>query len=154
MVLGLHYLDLHLLKINMIFKTINKKEIFRGVIKSISLAKKEILATMLLKDELKNPLPASYFSLLRKRVNEGIILKRLGFGKKEDYNKIRAKHKFNSNNYKFRYLTGESQYQRLLIIDKEKLFFGVDGLFFTSQYKPLIKVFVDYFYSNFKKSKI
>lgn len=138
----------------MFFERINKKEILREVSKSVSLVKKEILATMLLKDELRRPLPASYFSLLKKKVNKGVILKRLGFGKKEDYNKIRAKHKFNSNNYKFRYLTGESKYQRLIIIDNEKLFFGADGLFFTSQYKPLVKVFVDYFYSNFKKGKI
>lgn len=138
----------------MIFELINNKKILKEVSKSASLARKEILATMLLKDELNNPLPASYFSLLRKKVNERIILKRLGFGRKEDYNKIRAKHKFSNNNYKFRYLTEESKYQRLIIIDKEKLFFGVSGLFFTSQYRPLIKVFVDYFYLNFKKGKV
>lgn len=145
---------MHSLKINMMFKIINKKEILRKVKRSVSLARKEILATMLLEEELNNPLPASYFSFLRKKVSKGIILKRLGFGSKEDYNKIKAKHNFNSDNCKFRYLTQESKYQRLIVIDKEKLFFGIDGLYFTSRHKPLIKVFVDYFYRNFKKGKI
>lgn len=153
MVLGLRYLDLHSLKTNMIFKIISKKEILREVRRSVSLAKKEILATMLLREELRNPLPISYFNLLKKKVNEGVFLKRLGFGKKEDYNKIKEKNKLESNNYEFRYIIQESEYQRLIIIDKEMIFFGIDGLYFTSIHNPLIKVFSNYFDHNFEKGK-
>lgn len=152
--LDLQYLDLHSLKINMIFKIINKKEILREVKKSISLAKEEVLATMLLKDELRDPLPAFYFHLLRKKVYGGIFLKRLGFGTKEEYNKIKERNKLENNNYEFRYIIQESEYQRLIIIDRKMIFFGIEGLYFTSKHKSLIKIFLDYFDRNFKKGKI
>lgn len=153
MVQGLQYSDLHLLRSNMLFQIIQKKEILQQVKKAISLARREILATMLLKEEIVNPLPVSYFNLLNKKMGKGIMLKRLGFGRKEDYNNIKSRYNFR-NNSKFRYNIQESKYQRLIIIDKEKLFFGIDGLYFTSRHKPLIEVFVDYFYRNFKKGKI
>lgn len=136
----------------MLFEQIDKKDILTIVKKNVSMAKKEILATMLLREELSSPLPPAYFNLLKKKVNEGVFLKRLGFGRKEDYNNIKSKHN-SKNNYKFRYNTQESKYQRLIIIDRKKLFFGNSGMFFQSTYKPLIKVFLDYFFEYFRKGK-
>lgn len=153
MVQGLQYLDLHLLRSNMLFQIIQKKEILQQVKKAIFLARREILATMFLKEELRNPLPISYFNLLRKKINEGILLKRLGFGTKEDYNRIKDRNKIESNNYEFRCIIQESKYQRLIVIDRKKLFFGVDGLYFASTHMPFIEVFVNYFNYNFKKGK-
>lgn len=138
----------------MLFKIINKREILKEVNKSVSLAREEILATMLLKEELKNPLPVFYFNLLRNKVNEGISLKRLGFGTKEEYNKVSNKILGDRKSYIFRFTTKELDYQRLIIIDRKKMFFGIDGLYFVSMYKPLIRVFADYFDRNFKKGKI
>lgn len=152
--LGLQYLDLHSLKINMLFKLINKKEILKEVKKNVSLAREEILATMLLKEELENPLPVSYFNLLRNKVNEGISLKRLGFGTKEEYNKVSSKILSDKKNYIFRFTTKELDYQRLIIIDRKKMFFSIDNLYFMSIHKPLIKVFADYFGRNFEKGKL
>lgn len=150
---GLQYSDLHLLKSNMLFQIIQKKEILRQVKKTVSLARREILATMLLREEIVNPLPVSYFNLLNKKVGKGVMLKRLGFGRKEDYNNIKSKHNFR-NNYNFRYNTEESEYQRLIIIDRKKLFFGKNNVFFKSEYKPLIKVFLNYFLDYFKKARM
>ena len=152
--LDLQFLDSHLLRSSMIFNTVNKKEIIKEVKVNISLAKKEILATMLLEEEINNPLPKSYFNLLRNKVDEGVILKRLGFGKKEEYNKIRNKTLIDKKNYIFRFTTRGQDYQRLIIIDRKKIFFGRDGVFFKSKYQPLIKVFLKYFLDRFKKGKI
>lgn len=138
----------------MLLEQVDKKNILKIVKKDINRTRKEIFATMLLREELKNPLPVSYFNLLKKKVNEGVFLKRLGFGTKEDYNKIKERHKFNSNNYKFRYITCEFKYQRLIIIDRKKLFFGIEELYFISKHRPLIKVFLNYFLDNFKKGGI
>lgn len=138
----------------MLFEQIEKKDILRIVKKNVSKAKKEILATMLIVEELSNPLPFSYFNLLKKKVNEGVFLRRLGFGRKEDYNKIKERNRLEGNNYEFRYFIKESEYQRLIIIDGKKLFFGIDGLYFASTHKLFIEVFINYFSYNFKKGKI
>lgn len=138
----------------MLLKQIDKKNILQAVERDLHYAKKEILATMLLAEELNNPLPSSYFDLLKKKVNEGVFLRRLGFGRKEDYNKIKGRNRLENNNYEFRYIIQELEYQRLIVIDRKKLFFGIGGLYFTSMYEPLIKVFADYFDRNFKKGKI
>lgn len=138
----------------MLFEQVDKNNILKIVRKNVNKAKKEILVTMLIAEELDNPLPLSYFTLLKKKVNEGVFLRRLGFGRKEDYNKIKEKNKLESNNYEFRYIVKEFEYQRLIIIDGKKLFFGTDGLYFTSTYKPFVKVFLKYFNYNFKKGKI
>lgn len=138
----------------MLFKQIDKKDILRIVKENVGKAKKEILATMSLREELNNPLPVSYFDLLKKKVNEGIFLKRLGFGTKEEYNKVKKRIRFHKENYIFRFFPKTLDYQRLIVIDGKKLFFGKNDIYFKSIYKPLIKIFSDYFFDYFKKGKI
>ncbi|MFH1832908.1 MAG: hypothetical protein ABH816_01940 [Candidatus Levyibacteriota bacterium] len=138
----------------MLFEQISKKDILQIVKESLTEVKKEILATMLLEEELKFPLPFSYFSLLRKKVERGIVLKRLGFGNREDYDKIKKKIKISSKNYIFKYIINSSKYQRMIVIDRKKLFFGNDDIFFQSEFKPLVKVFSDYFHELFKEGMI
>ncbi|MEX2007331.1 MAG: hypothetical protein WD992_01020 [Candidatus Levyibacteriota bacterium] len=137
----------------MIINIVNKKKIIRLVKESIKESKKEVLATMLLQEEIENPLPSSYHALLQKRAKKGVKIKRLGFGSKVDYNLVKNKLSMPARNYQFRYVPSISTYQRLLIIDRKILFFGIDGVFFQSSYKPLVKVFVDYFTKVFKKGK-
>ncbi|MCL5113910.1 MAG: hypothetical protein M1372_01945 [Patescibacteria group bacterium] len=138
----------------MLLEQVDKNNILKIVRKNVNKAKKEILVTMLIAEELDNPLPLSYFTLLKKKVNEGVFLRRLGFGRKEDYNKIKEKNKLESNNCEFRYIVKEFEYQRLIIIDRKKLFFGIDGLYFASTCEPFVEVFLKYFNYNFKKGKI
>lgn len=151
---GLRFLDSCLSKNNMLLTAINKKDILKEVKKSISQGKKEIIATMLLSEEIKKPLRISYFNLINNKVKQGIVFKRLGFGKEEDYNKIRQKLAIRERNYIFKYNSKESKYQRLIIIDRQTLFFGVDGSFFKCTYRPIIKVFLNYFIKHFKKGKL
>lgn len=133
---------------------VDKKNIVQLVTKEVGKAKKEILATMLLSEEIVLPLPSSYHALLRRKVKNGISLKRLGFGTKGDYNAIREKYVIDSKRYTFRYTKSVKDYQRLIIVDGSSLFFGVNGLFFQSTYRPLVTVFSQYFLQFFKEGKL
>lgn len=132
---------------------LNKDEVVNVVKKKVGKAKKEILATMLLSEEILSPLPDSYHALLVERVNSGVVLKRIGFGTKKDYTIIKSKYLIESNRYKFKYITNIKKYQRMIIIDKQNLFFGVNGTFFHSAYKPLVIAFRKYFKDYFMKGK-
>ncbi|MEK7186180.1 MAG: hypothetical protein AAB675_02350 [Patescibacteria group bacterium] len=134
-------------------KSIDRKKIVECVRKEVKKANKEIIVTMLLSEEIENPLPRSYHTLLQKKVQQGILVKRLGFGTKEEYNQINFMYKFNSKNYIFRYEADINYYQRLIIIDGKLLFFGVDDMFFQSSYKQLIEAFLSYFSSVSKKGR-
>lgn len=138
----------------MLFKLIAKKDILRLVKQNIFDAKREIIVTMNFREELERPLPASYHQLLQRKLGEGVVLKRLGFGRREDYNKIKKMYKMPSQKYQFRYYTNVGDYQRLIIIDREKLFFNVNHTFFQGSYKPIVNVFLNYFSKSFKKGKI
>ena len=80
----------------------------------------------------------------------GVKIKRLGFGTKADYNTIKQRLAMSKE---FRYSTKVTQYQRLLVIDRKILFFDINGLFFQSTYKLLVKTFLQFFNSSFKKEK-
>lgn len=150
---GWHYADLCLLKSNMILTAIDRRDIVKLVKGNISKAEEEIISTMLLSEEIEDPLPESYFDLLKKKTIEGVKLKRLGFGKKEDYNIINRR-LGKLKNYEFKFLEDIEKYQRLMIIDKRIIFFGVERNFFVSEYKPVIKAFIEYFISCFKEGKL
>ena len=117
-------------------------------------ARKEILATMLLYEEIQSPLPASYFQLFEKKRKEGVVIKRLGFGKKQDCDTLKERIGTVKENYSFRYYTHTDKYQRLILIDRKILFFGVAKHFFQSTYKPMIELFLQYFLKYFKKGKL
>lgn len=130
----------------MIITSIPSGKIVSNVMKAVKNAEKEILTTMLLSEELKNPLPETYHRLLVKKTNLGVRIERLGFGSKEAYNQINSLHVF-SQNYNMKHIRNEKRYQRMIIIDKKILFFNIEGNFFTSTYEPLVKAFVTYFKS-------
>lgn len=123
-----------------------KQKIVSEVISSVKSARKEILATMLLSEELENPLPQAYHKLLLHKTEHGIKLERLGFGTKEEYNQINSLYKY-SKNYDIALNNNVKLYQRMIIIDEKILFFGVEGIFFRSEHESLTKVFANYFKS-------
>lgn len=130
----------------MIIKKLSQKVVVSRVKKAVNNAQKEILATMLLSQELENPLPKSYHSLLVKKTLEGVKLQRLGFGTKEEYNQINSLYLF-SKNYNIKHVVHTKKYQRMIVVDRKILFFGVEDSFFTATYRPLILAFVAYFES-------
>lgn len=138
----------------MLFTLIEKKDILNDVQEVVSRAQKEIIATMYLQEELQSPLPKSYFQLLHSKLSEGIVIKRLGFGSKEDYNTMRNIIRISNKRYQFKYLEKILEYQRLIIIDRKIAFLGISGIFLKSTHEPFIQVVLKYFLNNFKKAKI
>lgn len=136
----------------MFIQTVPKEEIVTLVTQAVKNAKQEILVTMLMSEEIAQPLPKSYRNLLKEKVKKGIVLQRLGFGSEEEYNSVKTLYPIVSGKYTFRYLKNISEYQRLIVIDKKQLVFGVDGIFMRSEYQPLILVFIDYFFKHFRKA--
>ena len=119
-----------------------KKENIRDVIMSqISKAKKEILATMDVAEEIKNPLSVKYFSLLSKKHKEGVKIKRVIFGSTKHYKhllkEVKDKNLFFTGKY-----TKSKNYKRMIMIDKTKLFFrkvikDKEKFYFTTDNKYL-----------------
>ncbi|MFH1252973.1 MAG: hypothetical protein V1664_01420 [Candidatus Uhrbacteria bacterium] len=111
-------------------------------------AKTEILATMDFKEELAQPLPEEYFLLLKQKVFNGIILKRLGFGTKNEYTKFATKKPLASKNY-FLIHAKNDDYQRMLMVDRNKMIlaknFKNQRKFFFSDDPKCIKKYLDYF---------
>lgn len=136
----------------MIIFPINKKEILREVEDHVSRTENEILATMLLREEIKKTIPNSYKNLLNKKTEEGVKLIRLGFGSKEEYNMLSRKLVYKKN-YSFFLIEKVESYQRMIVLDSKIVFFKAGKNFFKSNYKPVVKVFKDYFNLLKKKGK-
>lgn len=132
-------------------QSVTKDEVVGLVTITIEKAKKEILATMLLAEELKQPLPASYFAILNGKIKQGVNIKRLGFGTQEAYNQIEKKINIVDKQYLFRYKTDTVLYQRMILIDRTYLFTKIGEQFIFSKDKYIIKGFLEYFNKQFKK---
>lgn len=101
---------------------IKKENIRDTVMSQIRKAKKEILATMDITEELRNPLPIKYFSLLYKKQKQGIKIKRIIFGDLKQY-KIFLKEMKDKNSFFIGNYTKSKNYKRMIMIDGAKLFF-------------------------------
>lgn len=88
---------------------------------TVGRAKTEILATMHLDQEITSPLPTVYHQLLERKMSEGVILRRLGFGTRKDFEQVEGLYASNSDNYDFRLHEDVDAYQRMIIVDKEQL---------------------------------
>lgn len=137
----------------MIVKIVPNNKIVSTVSQAILSAKNEILATMLLSEEIRDPLPEEYHKLLSNKIKQGVALKRLGFGRQDEYNSLVGRYLFGVK-YEFKYKDDLSQYQRMICIDSRIVFFGVEGIFLTTEYKPLIDVFKNYFEKELRKAKL
>lgn len=133
---------------------IPKKNILKEVMRAVRSALKEILATMDLMEEIKNPLPKSYFLLLQKKIDDGITIKRLAFGTKAEFMAIKKRHAIKDPRYQMR-LAKTRMYKRMILIDRQSLFFAMGDAekrkFFFASDPPLIKKFSRYFMKGFLK---
>lgn len=86
-------------------------------------AKKEIFATMDVNEELINPLPEKYYSLLGIKYKEGIIIKRIVFGPIKQYKRF-FETVIDKNLFFIGKHTKSKNYKRMIMIDNAKLFFG------------------------------
>lgn len=123
---------------------IKKENIRDEVMSQVRKAKKEILATLDLAEELRNPLPKKYFSLLHKKHKQGIKIKRTIFGSAKQYKllleEIKDKKLFLTGK-----LTKSKNYKRMILIDRTKLFFRDKAKFYFTSDDKYIKEYKKYF---------
>ena len=122
----------------------------------VNLAKREILATMNLAEEIKTPLPLEYFFLLEKKIKEGVKITRLAFGEPSELKIFNKKHKIKSKNYRC-FLSTTKNYKRMLMVDGKHLLFAIGvqnkRKFFYTKNPQIIKKFSNYFSQELKIAK-
>ena len=116
-------------------------------------ARKEILATMDLTEEIERPLPSGYFLLLQKKLMEGVVIKRLAFGTQSNFEIFNRKHNTPHENYQC-ILAATENYRRMLLVDHQQLLFALDKggkrRFYYTEDTQYIKKFVKYFQKELK----
>jgi hypothetical protein len=131
-----------------ILKEIKKEDIVKKVMSEIGKAKKEILATMDVDEELGFFLPTKYYFLLRRKYEQGVRIKRIIFGSVKQYKyfikEVKKKELFFIGKH-----TKSKNYKRMIMIDETKLFFrkkikGKEKFYFTADTK-YIKDYKNYF---------
>ncbi|HUW22331.1 MAG TPA: hypothetical protein VMW41_06745 [Candidatus Bathyarchaeia archaeon] len=105
---------------------------------------------MMMKEELK-AISDEYLGLIRRKIQEGVLIERIGFGSQKDYEKALVQLGLRPfKNFYFKYCPDLRKAQRLLVSDKKEMIFAVymdqeKKLVFYTKYKPLIRVFLAYF---------
>jgi len=140
-----------------IINFIPEKSILPTAFRLVEKSKKTLYLTMILKEELKTT-SDEYLALIRRKILEGVLIKRIGFGSQEDYEKGLAQLGVRlSKNFYFKHCPDLRKAQRLLISDKKEMIFAVyidrkRKVVFYTRYKPLIRAFVAYFKEVFRNS--
>lgn len=133
---------------------VKEKEIVNKANTLINSARTEVIATMLLEEEIAKPLPRIYCLLIEQKLRKGVIVKRLGFGKKRDFHRIVKKSPKKYDNFTFKHISETKSYQRMLIIDKKRALLGLSGNFYYTGFQPLVVALVKYFEIHYNKGKI
>lgn len=116
-----------------------KRAIFQAM-RLVRSAKREIVTTMNVDEELKNPLPERYHRLLVRQTEEGITIIRYGFGARRVFYAIRKKY----TQLTFLYVGSLRYYQRMLTVDRERGMFLIGDTIYYSNFAPLIQSLVNY----------
>ena len=132
-------------------------DILQKVMDVVRSAGQEIVATMDLNEELEKPLSVEYFSLLRKKMQEGVVVKRLAFGTKANFEIFNNRNDTGGKNYTC-VLAKSKNYKRMILIDRKYLFFAKEtktgrNFFFTTE-KKRVEQFFDYFSCEFQKGEL
>lgn len=123
---------------------IKKENIRDEVMSQIRKAKKEILATLDLAEELRNPLPKKYFSLLHTKHKQGVKIERIIFDSEKQY-RLLLKEFEDKNLFFTGKLTKSKNYKRMIMIDRTKIFFRDKTKFYFTSDNKYIKKYKKYF---------
>jgi sugar-specific transcriptional regulator TrmB len=134
-----------------IIKFIPENNVLKTAIRIVKKAKKTLFLTMLLEEEIKRLSP-EYIKLIKKKVSEGLIVKRIGFGTKKEFEVALKQSRINktAKNFLFKFCEDVKLYQRLLIADEKEMLFAVyikqdQKNIFNTKSKEIIIGFVNYF---------
>ncbi len=119
---------------------IAKQRVILTAEKLVREAKKDIIVTMDMKEELIHPLPVSYHVLLEKQAKKGVRVVRYGFGTKREYICLKPQ----VSNIQFVYAGSLSFYQRMIVIDGKKALFRLGDHVYYTEFPDLAACLVKY----------
>lgn len=122
--------------------------ILETVMDAVRSAQRLICATMDIEEELKHPLPEEYFFLLNQKLDEGVMIHRVGFGSPEAIQTFLDRNPMDHPNYRFTANT-TSVYQRMILLDEEVLFFTIGTGQDRHFYKTIEPRFISEYHSYF-----
>ena len=126
-------------------QAITGNEIVRTVMNEVGSAENSIVMTMDMAEELGSPLPVAYHELLGTRLREGVQITRVGFGTPQDAEQIAQTRTFDSPYFTFLQNDNATDYQRMILVDGNTLFFRYNGVFYRSTDGDIIEHFKQYF---------
>ncbi|MBI5644795.1 hypothetical protein HY970_01730 [Candidatus Kaiserbacteria bacterium] len=101
---------------------IEQSDVLETAMRLVRDAHSTIQMTMQAIEEIERPLPPEYFALLERKMNEGVKVTRIGFGRAEDFERIFSRVHIQHPNYLF-HRTDQTDYRRMLLIDGSQLLF-------------------------------
>ncbi len=120
---------------------VSKSEVVQRAVELVKSARKTLLVTMILNRE-KGRVPLDYEKALDKALKRGIKVTRICFGSQRDM--LRYGLSFDKR-IKTGLVEQVSLYQRMIVVDKDKMMFGLsNGSFYTSNNRLVIEAFTDY----------
>lgn len=123
------------------------EHIVEKVMAALAVAQKSVRATMLLSEELSQPLPVAYFALLESLLQRGVVIHRQAFGTPEELEKFAWKDPCKDYPQYHVKLQEVKPYRRMILIDGKKLFYKEDGVFHFSEAPEVISELFQYFQS-------
>ncbi len=140
-----------------IIKFIPKEKVAELGFALVKKARKNLRLTMIMSDELSTTASA-YLKLLKRKIDQEIDIKRVGFGTKTEYLKAYKQLGIVGKNFVFKHNPDMKQAQRLLISDEKEMLFAVylnktERLVFYTRSKPIINGFINYFNEIFNRSE-
>lgn len=110
----------------MIIQYIPEEKVLEFAFQLIKKSKKSLYLTMIMREELMTT-SKEYLDLLKRKILQGVFIRRVGFGNKKEFEKANKQLGFTnpSSNFKFRYYPDLQFAQRMLIVDKKEMLFAV-----------------------------
>ena len=113
---------------------IEKYDVLAKALLLVKKAQKEIIVTMNMQEEIVAPLPSIYHKLLDKKIDGKLKVIRYGYGRKELFNKLKKKYA----RITFIYKGSIRKYLRMIVIDRKRGMFSVNGQVFYTGFRPLV----------------
>ncbi|KKQ24225.1 MAG: hypothetical protein US38_C0006G0056 [Candidatus Roizmanbacteria bacterium GW2011_GWC1_37_12] len=113
---------------------INTNNAVRFAMKLLLSSKESVDMTMDMQGEIDHPLPQRYHHLIARLVKCKITVARYMYGEKKLFEEIKNRYE----GVRVYYGGKMDRYQRMLIIDKKKGMFALNGNIFFTTFKPLI----------------
>lgn len=132
---------------------ISEKNIIKKAMSLVSSARKHILVTMDLSQELNQPLQPDYFRLLEQKLNQKVAVKRVAFGTQDEFDKFLGRHPVSAPDYHC-VLAKTPDYFRMLMVDDSQLLFSLrtpqGRKYFFTQNQNDIEDYLDYFKQQYQ----